>query len=322
MSNATIIIGGPTASGKTAFAIKLAQTIKNRTNLKSEIVNADSVQMYRDLKILTAHPSDKNLTQVKHNLFGILSPYESSDVTSWLIQAKAEIERIHSEDKIAIICGGTGFYIRALLNGIDDIPKIPEKVRKSIKKYFNEVGKEFFFAKLAELDPESAGRLHKNDTQRILRAYEVVFFTKKPLSKWWKAKEKVCKNSIPTIVLLPERNKIRERARVRICNMFANGVVNEVAAFNAAYPHYDGPLRETIGYREICYFIEQGRQQKEQTIENICTRTNQYIKRQSTWFRNQIRDAKFIQNIEEEPSEETINFLLNALGLKQHSYRK
>lgn len=292
----SIIIGGPTASGKTALAIKLAKALANESGQRAEIINADSVQMYNELKILTAYPSDEELEQVKHNLFGVLAPNESSSVTSWLEIAKAELTRIHSEGKTAIICGGTGFYIKALLSGVANIPTIPEKVREEVKRYFDKVGRDAFFEKLAELDAESAANLHKNDTQRILRAYEVAFYTGKTLSEWWKNANESCgNNTMPTIVLLPEKERLRERAKIRIQSMLEKEAIEEVQAFNAKYPNYVGPLQEVIGYREICDFIQQKNVKTiNELVEKISIRTNQYIKRQSTWFRNQLKNAKFI----------------------------
>lgn len=294
--NNSIIIGGPTASGKTALAIKLAKTLEKKEGQLAEIINADSVQMYDELKILTAYPSNEELAQIKHNLFGVLAPNESSSVASWLERANKELARIHSAEKTAIICGGTGFYIKALLNGVANIPTIPEKVREEVKKYFDEVGRDAFFAELAELDAESAKNLHKNDTQRILRAYEVAFYTGKSLSDWWKdAKENRKNNEMLIIVLLPEKAKIRERARIRIHSMIARGAIEEVQTFNEKYPNYIGPLQEVIGYREICDFTQhKSAKNKDELIEQIRVRTNQYIKRQSTWFRNKLKNAKFI----------------------------
>lgn len=302
MKSSTIIIGGLTASGKTTLAIKLAKTLEKTEGRQVEIVNADSVQMYSDLKILTAYPLNEELAQVKHNLFGILRPYESSSVTSWLERAKAELKNIHSAGKIAIICGGTGFYIKALLRKVANIPQIPEKVRKEVKSYFDKVGRDIFFEKLAELDEESVKNLHKNDTQRVLRAYEVVFYTGKPLSEWWncenKARSKEHHSIILTFVLLPEKEEVKERAKIRIHNMFEKGVIEEVQTFNEKYQNYTGPLQEVIGYREICDFIQLQKyiKTKDELIEKICIRTNQYIKRQSTWFRNQLKNAKFIRD--------------------------
>lgn len=291
----TIIVGGPTACGKTSFAINLAKRIEVKYGLQAEIINADSVQMYDELKILTAYPSDAELAAVPHRLYGILNPDETSSIASWLDAATTEIDRIHNEGKTAIVCGGTGFYIRALLNGIANIPNIPEKVRTETKNLFDEIGRECFFEKLRRLDAESAAKLHKNDTQRILRAYEVASFTGKTLSEWWKLSKETANKAIRTIILLPSRERARTRAAERIRAMFARGAVDEVREFVEKYPNYDGPLQEVIGYREILDFLQKKLQNEVETMERIRVRTNQYIKRQSTWFRNQLKNAKFIE---------------------------
>ena len=358
----SIIIGGATASGKTALAINLANKLRYKYGIDAEIVNADSVQMYSDLKILTAYPSDDELHRVKHNLFGILDPYGSSSVSSWLDLAQKEIKRIHHDKKIAIVCGGTGFYIRALLNGVADIPQIPDSVREYVQNHFKELGRDQFFEKLSKLDPISAQKLHKNDTQRILRAYEVVLYTGKSLSEWWEAsknkknvenvknnaenKEKNEDNEknmetitttlvpitlIPTIILHPEKEKIRERARIRIQKMIEQGAIEEVNEFNKKYPNYDGALREVIGYREISEFLQNLQHNKKNNknefthdksklienklIEKMCVRTNQYIKRQSTWFRNQLKNAKFINEFGDKSDilEEVFEYLTKCI---------
>lgn len=315
MNKATLIIGGTTASGKTALAISLAKELQRRRNTSAEIVNADSVQMYDELKVLTAYPSVHELRQVRHNLFGILNPYGSSSISSWLNLAQKEIERIHSDGQIAIVCGGTGLYIRVLLNGIADIPTIPERVRKEVQKCFQELGRNKFFEKLSEIDPVSAKKLHPNDTQRILRAYEVAVYTGKSLSEWWKVGNRVNPTKIPTIILHPEKEKVRERAAIRVRRMIEQGAIEEVREFGRRYPNYDGPLQEVIGYREICEFLQCSKGEigfeKDRLIEKMRVRTNQYIKRQSTWFRNQLKGAKFIGEFGDKPHvvEEVLRYI-------------
>ena len=304
MNNSTLIIGGTTASGKTTLAINLVCKLKHTYNIDAEIINADSVQVYHDLKILTAYPTNEELDKAHHNLFGILSPYDSLSVTSWLELAKTEIKRLNNANKIAIVCGGTGFYIQALLNGIAKIPSIPKEFREQVQNYFNEIGRDMFFEELYKIDPISAQKLNKNDTQRILRAYEVASYTGKSLSEWWKQKNtNYSENIIDTIVLLPEKEKVKERARIRLLKMINSGAIEEVQKFNEKYENYTGALREVIGYREICDFLRSNDTLKyEKMMENMRVRTNQYIKRQSTWFRNQLKNATFIQNFGNESS--------------------
>ncbi len=288
MKNSVIIIGGPTASGKTQLAIDTSLFLQKEFGLEAEIINADSIQIYRDLKILTAYPSKKELNQVKHNLFGILEANEPFNVALWLEKANNHINRIQKEEKVAIICGGTGFYIKAITDGISDIPKIPGDFRKNILMKFNAVGRDVFFEELSVLDPFSYKTLNKNDTQRILRAYEISAFTGKSLSEWWKVPRKT-NYKTHSFILLPDKDKIHTRADIRISKMIQKGAIEEVREFNKRYSNYKGPLRNVIGYKEISE-----NNSMDELISSISIRTRQYIKRQSTWFRNQMKDTKLL----------------------------
>lgn len=289
-SDHLIIIGGPTASGKTRLAIDTALFLQKEFGLGTEIINADSIQIYRDLKILTAYPFINELKQVKHNLFGILEANELFNVALWLEKANVHINRIQKEGKVAILCGGTGFYIKAITEGISDIPKIPDDFRKSVFAKFNEMGRDAFFEELSIMDLSSYKTLNKNDTQRILRAYEIAAFTGKSLSEWWKVPRKTNYNTL-SFILLPDKDKIRISSEIRISEMIRKGAIEEVREFNKRYPNYKGPLRNVIGYKEISENISM-----DELIPSISIRTRQYIKRQSTWFRNQMKDkdTKFL----------------------------
>ncbi|MDR0968133.1 MAG: tRNA (adenosine(37)-N6)-dimethylallyltransferase MiaA [Holosporaceae bacterium] len=292
MASDLIVIAGPTASGKSDLALNLAQHLRDARGVEAEIINADSVQLYNELKTLTAYPSDDMLKSIPHRLYGILSPRETSSVAAWLDLAEKEIARLRKENKTAIICGGTGFYISALLNGISNIPKIPQDFRNKVARKFKEVGKDEFFDLLIALDPEICGTLNKNDTQRVLRAYEVASFTGKPLSSWQKEGCKA-KREASSIVLLPPRDKLNEKCLLRIEKMIEAGVIDEVRDFVERYPNYDGPLRAAVGYREIISFLNNAISLDE-CVQLISFRTRQYAKRQSTWFRNQMKSAKII----------------------------
>jgi len=279
-----VVIGGPTASGKTRLAIEVALFLQKEFGLQAEIINADSVQMYRDLKILTAYPSEEELKQVKHNLYGILDAHELSNVVSWLEKARSHIDRIKKEGKVAIICGGTGFYIKAIMNGISDIPKVPDDFRKNVLARFGKIGRDAFFEELFAIDRYSYQTLNKNDTQRILRAYVIASFTGKPLSEWWKTSQKMNYDAL-SFILLPNKEEIHARSASRILQMIQKGAIEEVSEFNKRYPNYNGPLCNVIGYKEIS---------ENASVDEIHIRTKQYIKRQSTWFRNQMKFAKFL----------------------------
>ncbi|MBO4405678.1 MAG: tRNA (adenosine(37)-N6)-dimethylallyltransferase MiaA [Alphaproteobacteria bacterium] len=285
------IIAGPTASGKTGFSIQLAEKFK-KEGVVCEIINADSIQLYGELKILTAFPSSDEMGRVLHHLFGILGPCETYSVASWRQAAESEIDKLHSQGKIPILCGGTGFYLNAIIHGISDIPDVPEHHRKAVFEKFRNIGREKFFDELSELDPTN--KLDINDTQRILRAYEVATFTGKPLSYWWSRGNNSKYSNIRKLVLLPPREKLRENILKRAVQMIDNGAVEEVREFLSRYPNYQGPLDRVIGFAEIRDFLDQ-KISKEQLIETMFIRTRQYAKRQSTWFRNQMPDAKFAE---------------------------
>ncbi len=281
-----VLIGGPTASGKTAFAIRYAEKLKTLYGVDSAIINADSVQLYDELKIITAFPSAEDMEKVPHRLFGILKPNEKPSVAFWLEEAKLEITRLQSEGKVAIVCGGTGFYLNAIKNGIADIPDIPSDFRQSVFEKFQSIGRDAFFEELLRLDSEIVKTLHQNNTQRILRAYEVAAYTGKPLTEWWRSASSVGYD-VKQIVLLPPKEELHRRCYARIQKMMNNGAVEEVRDFVARYPNYNGGLCKAIGYYEISDFLN-GKLSKDECVEQMFIHTKQYAKRQVTWFRNQM----------------------------------
>jgi tRNA dimethylallyltransferase len=293
-----VVIAGPTASGKSDLAVKCVRHLREAYGVESEIINADSVQLYNELKILTAYPSDEQLKSAPHRLYGILSPYENSSVAAWLDLAEKEIDRLRDENKTAIICGGTGFYISALLNGISNIPKVPQDFRNEVAQKFQQIGRDEFFNLLAALDPEICETLSKNDTQRILRAYEVAAYSGKPLSNWRKEEGKPGRQA-SSIVLLPPREKLNERCSARIEKMAKAGVVDEIKDFVKKYPNYDGPLRSVLGYREIVSFLNNEISLAE-SLRLTLIKTRQYAKRQSTWFRNQMKTSVIVREFGDE----------------------
>jgi tRNA dimethylallyltransferase len=161
-----IVIVGPTATGKSDLAVRCALGLR-RSGIQAEIINADSIQLYNELKTLTAYPSEKSLAQVRHHLYGVLLPHENSSVSLWSDLASDKIRQLSEENKIAIICGGTGLYIGALINGISIIPPIPSDFRCKVYEKFQQTGRDAFFELLQTLDPVLCETLHKNNTQRI-----------------------------------------------------------------------------------------------------------------------------------------------------------
>ncbi|MDR3156056.1 MAG: tRNA (adenosine(37)-N6)-dimethylallyltransferase MiaA [Holosporaceae bacterium] len=294
MMNDVIIVAGPTASGKTLLSLHIAAFLRKKYGLDSEIINADSIQLYKDLKVLTAHPSLTDMGDVAHNLFGILGPNDSSNVVLWLQKAQAVIENLRAKNKIAIICGGTGFYIRAITDGIAPIPKIPQNIRQQVRKEFNTLGKNQFLEKLLALD-YSFDQRHKNDVQRILRAYEVAYFTGKPLSEWWRSAGNSHQSYHATTFLLsPDRSKLHELCYRRVQKMMRDGAPDELMDFMRRYPDYGGPLSCAIGYADLKCFVKNELSETE-CIGSIFIKTRQYIKQQCTWFRYKLPEA-FVLN--------------------------
>ena len=175
-----ILIYGPTASGKSEFAVKLAKKIKG------EIINADSMQVYKDLNILTARPLKKDYQKIKHHLYGFQNANKSFSTGDWLKLAKKKIDEIKSRKKIPILVGGTGLYFKALVEGLVQIPTIPIVLRNKVRKLHKDLGQKKFYTNLLKIDPNIINQIKPTDSQRSIRAYEVKIFTKKSLLKWYK----------------------------------------------------------------------------------------------------------------------------------------
>ena len=285
------IIAGPTASGKTSFAIKLAENLSKK-GISCEIINADSIQLYNELKTLTAFPSLDEMNRVPHHLFGILDPFETYSAGKWKKLAETKIDELHLKGKIPILCGGTGFYLNSIVRGIAEIPDVPESYRKEVFEKFQKIGREKFMKELLKLDPEN--NLNPNNTQRMLRAYEVASFTGKPLPYWWNQGNNSKYDNIKAVVLLPPKKKLWENILKRANQMIDGGAVDEVQEFLSRYPNYKGPLDRVIGFSEIQDFLNKKISKKE-LIERMFVRTRQYAKRQSTWFRHQMPEAIFLK---------------------------
>ena len=294
-----LAIVGPTASGKTSASIELAEILQKK-GIITGIINSDSIQLYKDLKILTAFPSEEQMRQTPHHLFGILKANEKISVAEWKSMAESKINEI----QIPIICGGTGFYVNAIISGIATIPEVPTEHREKVAEKFLSMGREKFFEELAAIDPKICEVLHPNNTQRILRAYEVITFTGKSLLFWWEQGKVRESYHNKVVVILPKRERLNKSILDRTYQMIANGAVEEVVEFLESNPNYSGPLDKVIGFKEIREFLND-KISKEELIEKIFVRTRQYAKRQSTWFRNQMKDAIFLES----PKQITQTFL-------------
>ena len=279
-----VLISGPTASGKSKFAIKLAKKING------EIVNADSMQVYKELCVLTARPSTKDLKQVKHHLYGIINVSKNFSTGEWLRLSKKKIKEIRKRKKIPIIVGGTGLYFKALTEGFVKIPKIPFKIRNKIRKFQNKLGQDKFFQKLLKKDPLVKNKIEKNDQQRSLRAYEIKYYTKKSIFKWFKnTKKNFPANEFLKIYINYPKDELIQKANLRVNKMFKSGAIDEVRRYNRLKKRSQNSANKVIGILEITKYLNDKCDLKE-AKDLISIKTRQYIKRQFTWARGQMQD--------------------------------
>ena len=221
-----ILIYGPTASGKSNFAIKLAKKIKG------EIVNADSMQVYKELKILSARPLPKNYKNIKHHLYGFQSVKKNFSSGDWLKLVNKKIINIKKKNKTPILVGGTGLYFKAITEGLVNIPNIPIRLRSKIRLLHKKIGTKRFFSELVELDPISKNFVKPTDTQRIIRAYEVKSFTKRSIYDWFKStRSDYEKDDFFKIYIDYPRVELIKRINVRTEDMIENGAISEVKKF-------------------------------------------------------------------------------------------
>ncbi len=279
-----ILISGPTASGKSNFAIKLAKKVDG------EIINTDSMQIYKEIKILNARPKIKETKNIKHYLYGFHSVKKNFSTGDWLKKTLKLIKQIHNKNKIPILVGGTGLYFRAIINGLVKIPLIPKKYRNQIRNNHRKIGQKKFYNNLIKLDPLVISKINPNDVHRSLRAYEVKKYTKISLYEWFeKTKKNFDENDFLKIYIDCPRDDLIKRINTRVNKMISLGAVNEVKKFRYLKIRKDKTSNKVIGISEICKFLD-GDQNIDITKEQISIKTRQYAKRQRTWARNQMID--------------------------------
>ena len=274
-----ILIAGPTASGKSKIAINLAKKING------EIVNADSMQVYKQLKILTARPSEKDQKTIKHHLFGIIDVRKRFSTGQWLKKCIKIINLIRKKNKTPIIVGGTGLYFKALVDGLVSIPKFKPSEKNKILKLHKKLGQKQFYKKLVKLDPASKKFINSNDVNRSIRAYEVKKLTKKSLYKWFKeTKTFFDKNEFVMTYVDYPRDKLIKNIKKRIDRMFDLGAIKEVKKFNLIKINKLNIVNHVIGIKEINSYLSK-KAELNDIKEQILIKTRQYAKRQSTWSR-------------------------------------
>lgn len=288
MTGPTIhIIAGPTASGKSALALRMAE------DKSGVIINADSMQIYNALPILTAQPSDEDKQAVPHRLYGILPPDCPCSAAQWRNFAIQEINAVLNAGHVPILVGGTGLYIGALLYGLSPMPDVPSAIRARAVALQAERGNPAFHIELQTIDPVMASRLHPNDTQRLIRAWEVMTATGKSLSEWQAAPREAPPENwrFHITLVLPDRETLYNRCNTRFDWMLKNGAIEEAAAFNAPGTW---SVENALGYRALKAYT-QGYMSLEDAIDRAKAETRQYAKRQVTWFNHQIKPAKNVQ---------------------------
>ena len=274
-----ILISGPTASGKSNFAINLAKKVSG------EIINADSMQVYKQLKILSARPDQKKYQKIRHHLYGFHDVKKSFSTGDWLKLVFKKIVEIKKRKKIPILVGGTGLYFKALTYGLVKIPNIPMKIRNQVRIMHSKIGQDKFYKKLLKLDPISKNKINPTDPHRSIRAYEVKLYTHKSIHEWYKNTKSNFQNSdFYKIYIEFPRMELIERINVRSKEMIKNGAIKEVKNFIKLKVRKDKSVNKAIGINEIKQYLN-NEKELEEIIENISIKTRQYAKRQSTWSR-------------------------------------
>ena len=309
---AAVILGGPTASGKSALAAALAR------EFGGTVINADSLQVYRELPILTAQPTAAVRAALPHRLYGILPVAERCSAGRWATLARAEIDAALAEGRLPIVMGGTGLYLRSLLQGLAPVPEVPAAVREAAKQHLAEHGKAAFHAELARRDPRMAARIRPGDSQRMLRAWEVMAATGRSLADWQAEQAGPGPNGrlrFLTLVLMPEREPLYAACDARFRAMVEQGALVEAAALQSLDPGL--PAFKALGLRELIGHVR-GECTLEAAIAAAQQATRRYAKRQVTWFRHQVPDGLQLcptaplEQFSERIAEEIYNFIRNS----------
>lgn len=284
MSELLVVIGGSTASGKSSLASALA------ARLGGSVVNADSQQLFRDLPILTARPSEAEASALPHRLYGVLGPEEQPSVGRWMDLVAEALAASRSEGRPAIVVGGTGLYLHALLRGMPEMPPVPAELRSELRAWASSCGAGEVHARLASVDPAMAARLQPGDRQRLLRALEVRLASGRSLLEW----QAMAPRRLPApgrmvgVALVPPAEVVVPRIHARLTAMLAEGALREVEALLMRRPDaLELPIAKVHGMRELAA-VHRGSLSAERALAEIAAQIRQYAKRQRTWFRHQL----------------------------------
>ncbi len=283
-----VFLMGPSASGKTDFAIQLAN------KFKISIISVDSALIYKGMDIGTAKPNNAILKQYPHHLLDICKPEESYSVFDFIRDAKQQIELAFKEGRIPVLVGGTCFYFHALEHGLSNLPKSSQSSKAKLQQLLKNKGVAVLHKNLTIIDPQAAQRIHPNDAQRIMRALEVFELSGKTLSELQSNKQHAINYTIKKIILMPERHELHRRVEMRFLSMMENGFLNEVKKLKKnPNLHENLPSIRCVGYRQAWQYLN-GDIDKQEMIERAIIATRQLCKRQSTWLKN-AKNALFLK---------------------------
>ena len=277
-----ILISGPTASGKSSLAIKIAKKIDG------EIINADSMQVYKQLKILTARPNKQDQKDITHHMYGVVDLNKKFSTGQWLKKTIKKIKEIKKKKKIPILVGGTGLYFQSLIDGLVKIPEIPLKFRNKIRLIQKKEGQEKFFKRLLKIDSKIKGKFDSHDTQRSIRAFEIKSFSKISMYDWLnKTKSEFKEGDFLKLYIDFKREDLIKRISIRTTMMIEEGGIKEVKKFIKSKIKKDLSVNKVIGIDELTQYLEE-KINLDEAQELISIKTRQYAKRQATWARSRM----------------------------------
>lgn len=281
-----IIVSGPTASGKSQLALELAN------NYTADIINADSVQVYEDLPILTAQPTKQEQSLIPHKLYGYLGATADINVQAWLDKVVPQIYATYKQGRIPFCVGGSGLYLKALMHGLSPMPLIDETIRTDTRKLFAKLGIQQFYENLCKLDPNIIGKINNNDSQRMMRAYEVFLSTNRSITKW---QAEAPQRFFPLenflyLFITPPRPVLYENCNNRFKKMLEGGVINEVKALYNMIGDGEYAITKAHGYKELVKYVK-GEWTLEEAVFTSQAITRHYAKRQNTWFKHQVANG-------------------------------
>ena len=304
-AGAVLMICGPTAAGKSGLALALAE------RCGGVIINADSMQLYSDLRVLTARPDEAEMARAPHRLYGIMDGAMRASVAAWLAMAADAVAAARRDGCLPIIVGGTGLYFHAAIHGIAPIPDVPPEIHAACVRHHAEDGGAAFRAALAARDPVTAARLHDGDSQRLVRAMGVVLATGRPLSDWQEDPHQGALQGVPLrVAMMPPRDDLYRTINDRFAMMMTQGAADEVAALAARGLDPSLPVMKAIGVREIIA-MQAGELSAEQALETAARDSRRYAKRQMTWIRNNFNSQIVLETQETERNIQEIFSILS-----------